>query len=120
MNEPTTLPHVKAGKLVLLAINGPVRNPDFPDIPTLTEAGVPDADIPLWFGFFAPAGTPREIITKMNGKMVELARTDEFKRKLWLVNTIAAPQSPEGMAADLDKDIKINAELIKAANIKIE
>ena len=53
MNEPVSLPHVKAGKLILLAINGPARHPDFPDVPTLTELGVTGADVPIWFSIFA-------------------------------------------------------------------
>src|SRR5688572_3261870 len=52
MNEPVTLPHVKAGKLILLNINGRERRPDFPDVPTLTELGVTGADVPIWFSFF--------------------------------------------------------------------
>ena len=119
-NEPITLPHVKAGKLVLLAINGPVRNPDFPDVPTLTEAGIKDADVPIWFGFFGPKGLPKEIAAKMNAKMLELLKTDEFKKKLWAVNAIAPPQTPDQMAKALVDDIKANLEVIKAANVKIE
>ncbi len=44
-----TLPHVKAGKLILLNVNGPVRHPEFPDVPSTTELGIPDAEIPIWF-----------------------------------------------------------------------
>lgn len=119
-NEPITLPHVKAGKLVLLAINGPVRNPDFPDVPTMTEVGIKDADVPIWFGFFGPAGLPQEIVNKMNSKMLELLKNDEFKKKLWAVNAIAPPQTPEQMAKAIDDDIAANLAVIKAANVKID
>ena len=88
MNEPVSLPHVKAGKLILLAINGPVRHPDFPDVPTLTELGVTGADVPIWFSIFAPAGTPKDIIAKLNAKMLEIAKTDDMKAKL------IAPSTP--------------------------
>ena len=120
MNEPVSLPHVKAGKLILLAINGPARHPDFPDVPTLTELGVTGADVPIWFSIFAPAGTPKEIIAKLNAKMIEIAKTDDMKAKLRAVNAFVPLQTPEEMAKDLAADIKANAELIKAANIKIE
>ena len=120
MNEPVSLPHVKAGKLILLAINGPARHPDFPDVPTLTELGVTGADVPIWFSFFAPAGTPKDIIAKLNAKMLEIAKTDDMKAKLRAVNAFVPLQTPEEMAKDLAADIKANAELIKAANIKIE
>ena len=120
MNEPVSLPHVKAGKLILLAINGPVRHPDFPDVPTLTELGVTGADVPIWFSIFAPAGTPKDIIAKLNAKMLEIAKTDDMKAKMRAVNAFVPLQTPEEMAKDLAADIKANAELIKAANIKIE
>ena len=120
MNEPVSLPHVKAGKLILLNINGKVRHPDFPDVPTLTELGITGADVPIWFSIFAPAGTPKDIIAKLNARMLEIAKTDDMKAKMRAVNAFVPLQTPEEMARDLLEDIKTNAELIKAANIKIE
>ena len=120
MNEPVSLPHVKAGKLILLNINGSARHPDFPDVPTLTELGIAGADVPIWFSIYAPAGTPKDIVKKMNAKMLEIAATDDMKAKMRSVNAFVPLQSPEDMAKDLVEDIKINAELIKAANIKID
>lgn len=119
-NEPVTLPHAKAGKLILLAINGPVRNPDFPDVPTMTEAGIPNADVPIFFAFYGPAAMPKDIVAKMNAKMVELAKNDEFKKKLWAVNAIPEPLTLDGMVKAVADDIKANLEVIKAANVKIE
>lgn len=120
MNEPVTLPHVKAGKLILLSINGPVRNPDFPDVPTLTEVGITGADVPIWFSFWGPAGMPRAIVDKLNAKLVELAKKDDFKKKLWTVNAILPTQTPDEVMAHLKGDIVANGEIIKAANVKIE
>lgn len=121
MNEPVTLPHVKAGKLILLNINGRERSPDFPDVPTLTELGVKGADVPIWFSIFAPAGVPKDIIRTLNGKMVELAKTQEMKATLWAAaNAIAPLQTPEEMAKHLESDSASNAEVIKAANVKME
>lgn len=119
-NEPVTLPHVKAGKLVLLAINGTRRNPDFPDVPTLTEVGIKNADVPIWFGFFAPKGTPDEIVQKINAKMVERAKDPEFLKKLWTVNAVPEPLTAAETRALLEKDIKANLEIIKNGNIKLE
>ena len=120
MNEPVSLPHVKAGKLILLNVNSQARHPDFPDVPTLTELGITGADVPIWFSIFAPAGTPKDIIAKFNAKIIEIARTDDMKAKMIAVNAVVPLQSPEDMAKHLVADIKANAELIKAANIKIE
>ena len=74
MNEINVLPHVKAGKLILLNINYGKRSPDFPDTPTLTELGVTGADEPIWYCTFAPKGTPKEIVDKLNAKIGEIAR----------------------------------------------
>jgi tripartite-type tricarboxylate transporter receptor subunit TctC len=120
MNEPVSLPHAKAGKLILLNINGKVRHPDFPDVPTLTELGVVGADVPIWFSIYAPAGTPKDVIAKLNAKMIEIAKTDDMNSKMRGVNAFVPLQSPEEMAKDLVEDIKVNAELIQLANIKVE
>ena len=119
-NEPITLPHVKAGKLILLSINGKIRNQDFPDVPTMTEAGIPNADVPIFFGFYGPKGLPDDIVQKLNAKMRELAANDEFKKKLWSVNSILTPMTPAELRTALEDDIKANLEIIKAANVKIE
>jgi tripartite-type tricarboxylate transporter receptor subunit TctC len=120
MNEINVLPHVKAGKLVLLDINYPTRHPDFPDVPTLAEAGYPDSDVPIWYLLCAPAGTPKDIVQKLNAKLVELAKTDEMIAKMRAINVIVPTQTPDEIRAYLVEDSKRNTELIKAANIKLE
>jgi tripartite-type tricarboxylate transporter receptor subunit TctC len=120
MNEINVLPHVKAGKLTLLNINYPTRSPDFPDVPTLTELGYKDADVPVWFSIQAPAGTPQDIIAKFNAKVVEIAATDEMKRKMREISVNVPLQKPVEMAAFLTADIAANGEVIKAANVKLE
>ena len=120
MNEPVTLPHVKAGKLILLNINGAVRHPDFPDVPTTTELGIPDAEIPIWFSLWAPAGTPKEIREKLHAKMAEIAETADMKAKMLAVNVIVPKQQPEAMRAHLLEDIQRNKEIIQKNNIKVE
>ena len=120
MNEIVVLPHVKAGKLVLLAINHSQRHPDFPDVPTLTEAGIANADVPIWFALWAPAGTPADIIVKLNAKMIEIARSDDMKVKMRAISVAIPLQSPEELGRQLVEDIRLNLEVITAANIKLE
>ncbi len=120
MNEINVLPHVKAGKLVLLNISYPTRHPDFPDVPTLTELGYPDSDVPIAYMICAPAGTPKDIVQKFNAKLVEIAKSDEMIAKMRAINVIVPPQTPEEMRAWIQEDTKRNADLIKAANIKLE
>jgi tripartite-type tricarboxylate transporter receptor subunit TctC len=120
MNEASTLPHVKAGKLIMLCVNAPQRFADLPDVPTLTECGVKDADMASWFGLYGPPGLPAEIAEKLNAKMNEISRTDEWRKKMALVANI--PQT--GTVAELkklwDDDWKSTTEVIKAAGIKLE
>jgi tripartite-type tricarboxylate transporter receptor subunit TctC len=120
MNEINVFPHVKAGKLTLLNINYPTRHPDFPDVPTLTELGFPDSDVPIWYSMQAPAGTPREIVEKLNAKIVEIAATDDMKARMRAINVVVPLQTPEQLAQHLVADIKATDELIRNANIKLE
>jgi tripartite-type tricarboxylate transporter receptor subunit TctC len=120
MNEINVLPHVKAGKLILLNINHSARNPDFPDVPTLTELGYPDSDVPIWYSIYAPAGTPKEIVASLNAKIAEIAQTDDMKARMRAINTQVPFQTPDEMRAYQEADSRRNAELIKTANIKLE
>lgn len=120
MNEIVTLPHVKAGKLVLLAMNHHSRHPDFPDVPTLTEAGIKDADLPIWMSMWAPAGTPAEIINRINARVTELAKTEDVKAKLRAVSLEVPVQTPAELGRHLVEELERNREIIKAANVKVE
>ncbi len=120
MNEINVLPHVKAGKLILLNVNHPTRAPDFPDIPTLTELGFPNADVPVWNSIWAPVGTPKEIIQKFNAKIIEIAKTDDMKARMRAISVEVPLQTPEEMRNFLAEDTARNIELVKIANIKLE
>lgn len=120
MNEGSTLPHVKAGKLILLNMNHTERFAEFPDVPTLKELGVPDADVPVWFCIYAPGGTPKDVIDKFNVKIVEISKTDEMRAQLQSVAAVPVSQTPDEIKKHWEADTKSIAALIKAANIKIE
>jgi tripartite-type tricarboxylate transporter receptor subunit TctC len=120
MNEINTIPHVRAGKLILLNINYSERHPDFPDVPTLTELGYPNSDVPIWYSICAPAGTSKEIVAKLHAKVVEIAQTDDMIARMRGINVIVPNQTPEEMAKHLVADIARNGEVIKAADIKLE
>jgi tripartite-type tricarboxylate transporter receptor subunit TctC len=120
MNEINPMPHVRAGKLVLLDISYPQRHPDFPNIPTLFELGLGDAYVPSWYSIWAPAGTPKEIIAKLNAKMLEIAGSADMKAKLLGLNVACPLQTPEEMGRHLQEDTKRVAELIRLTNLKLE
>jgi tripartite-type tricarboxylate transporter receptor subunit TctC len=120
MNEPITLSHVKAGKLILLNVNSPLRHPEFPDVPSTTDLGIADAEVPVWFSLWAPAGTPQEIRQKLHDKMEEIANTDDMKTKMIAVNVIVPKQSVNDMRQFLIDDIARNKAVIERNKIKIE
>ena len=120
MNEINPMPHVRAGKLTLLDISYPERHPDFPGVPTLWEVGYGETYIPSWYALWAPAGTPREIIEKLNAKMLEISRTPEMKAQLLSINVAINPQTADEIGAHLVKDYARIGELVKRLAIKIE
>jgi tripartite-type tricarboxylate transporter receptor subunit TctC len=120
MNEGSTLPHAKAGKLTLLNVNHFERFAEFPDVPTLTEAGVPDADVPVWFALYAPPGTPAEIVEKLNAKINEISKTPAMKEIQQKASAVPVIQDVVGLQKHYEADFKAIGDLIKSANIKIE
>ncbi len=120
MNEGATLSHVKAGKLILLNMNHSERFAEFPNTPTLTELGLPGADVPLWFGLYAPPNTPSAIVRRLNQKVSEISATPEMRQRLQSVAAVPVIQTPEQIAQYWADDYKTIGDLIKAANIRIE
>jgi tripartite-type tricarboxylate transporter receptor subunit TctC len=120
MNEINVIPHVKSGKLKLLDINYGTRHPDFPDVPTLTEAGYPGADVTIQYVLVAPAGTPKDIIATLNRKVGEIARMPDMIARMRAINVVVPEQSPEEMVAEQERQIAENGKLIKEAKITLD
>jgi len=120
MNEPVSLPHAKTGKLHMLVVNHSKRMTEFPSAPTLTEAGYPNSDVPIWFTLWAPPGTPKELTQKLNAKIMEIARTDDMQARIRAVGCEPVVQTIAEIEAFRDEDRKALADLIKTANIKLE
>jgi len=120
MNEPVTLPHVRAGKLHLFVVNHAKRMPEFPDVPTMTESGYPNSDIPIWFTLWAPGGTPKEIMQRLNAKVAEIAQTEDMKARIHAAGCEPVIQTQEEIAAFRELDRKNLAELIRVTGLKME
>ena len=86
----------------------------------LTELGYPNSDVPVWYSVWAPAGTPADIIDRLNARMVEIAKSDDMIAKMAAINVVVPPQTPDEMTKFRDEDMARNADVIKAANIKLE
>ena len=112
------LQHVKAGKLRLLAIGSPKRSPQFPDVPTMDEAGIKGFDADTWFGFYAAAGTPPAVVTRLNTEINKILRSQPFIDRMNAIGGIPAPMSPQDFAARAQIDSIRFGALIRARNIK--
>ena len=120
MNEINVIPHVKAGKLNLLGINYPTRHPDFPDTQTLTEAGYPNADVPIWYAIWAPAGTPPEIVKRLNAEIVRIVALPDVREKLAAQDYEPQAGTPEQLAALITEDSARWQRIVKERNFKAE
>jgi tripartite-type tricarboxylate transporter receptor subunit TctC len=120
MNEGSTLPHAKAGKLTLLNVNHHERFAEFPDVPTLKEAGVDGADVPVWFGLYAPPGTPIEIAQRLNAEINKISAEPDWKTKMQAVSAVPVVQNLADLRKHYEDDFKSIEELIKAASIKLD
>jgi len=119
-NLANSMPQVKAGKLKALAVTTAKRSSLVPDLPTLTEAGVPNFDIYTWFGLLAPAGTPKEIIAKWNAELVKILGTPDVKERLLAQGAEPAPGTPEQFAALIKSEIPKYAKIVKDSGAKVD
>jgi tripartite-type tricarboxylate transporter receptor subunit TctC len=114
----TVLSSVREGKVLALAVNGPKRSSAMPDVPTLQEAGFKEADYPIWYGVFAPAKTPRDIVDRLHQATVKALQAPNVQQKLAGIGVDPMPMSPAEFDAHVKKEIDLNAALVKAAGIK--
>jgi tripartite-type tricarboxylate transporter receptor subunit TctC len=111
---------MKGGRLVVLAAAGERRSSLAPDVPSLAELGYKGVDADLWYGMLAPAGTPRDVVAKVNADMTKALALTEVKSALAAQGMEVAPSSPEAMAALMRKDAARWAAVVKQAGIKAE
>ena len=112
------LQHVREGKLVALLVNGPKRAGALPDVPTTLEAGFADAEFPTWFGMFLPAKTPRGIVSKLHEETIKALQAPKVMEKLSSLGVDLMIISSSDFHAFVQKEIAVNAGLVKAAGIK--
>jgi tripartite-type tricarboxylate transporter receptor subunit TctC len=117
----TTLPHVKSGKLRVLAVAGATRNPLMPQAPTIGEsAGIPGFEVDLWYGMLAPARTPPDVIDKLNAELRVILADEAMRTKLSAQGLQLTSSSPEVLAELIKSDIPKWSKVIKAAGIMPE
>lgn len=116
---PAAVPHVKAGRLKALAIGTGERHPQFPQIPTVSESGVPGFDVRSWYGILAPAGTPKAIISKLNAAIRSAEAEPATHKRLSDLGVDPTTDSPEEFAALIRSDTKKWAKIIKATGARV-
>ena len=117
---PAAAPHVKSGKLRALAVVAPRRSPALPDVPTVSEAGLHNFDVTTWYGILAPAGTPKNIITRLNGELVKIMNSPEMKEKLAATGTDPLTSTPDEFADYIKREMAKWADVIKRAGVKAD
>jgi tripartite-type tricarboxylate transporter receptor subunit TctC len=108
----------KEGKVSALAASSRKRLPLMPNIPTLAEVGLPDAEYNFWVGAFAPAKTPKAIIERLNREIVAALKRKEIADKIVALGGSPMPMSPSDFDAFIRKEITVNAEIVKASGYK--
>jgi tripartite-type tricarboxylate transporter receptor subunit TctC len=117
---PSVLPLVKSGKLKGLAVGSAQRSPAIPDIPTVAEAGVPGFENVTWYGMFAPARTPHDIILKLNQQVVKILAAPEMVQRLASQGAEPRSSTPEELVKFMRVESARWKKVIQAAGIKLE
>jgi tripartite-type tricarboxylate transporter receptor subunit TctC len=119
-NLANSMPQWKAGKLKALAVTTAKRSALAPELPTLAETGLPGFDIYTWWGFMAPAGTPKEIVAKWNTEVARILGTPEMRQFFAQQGAEPAPTTPEQFGALIKSEISKYAKIVKASGAKVD
>jgi tripartite-type tricarboxylate transporter receptor subunit TctC len=119
-NLPSSLAQIKAGKLMALGVTSATRTPILPEVPTIAEAALPGYEATPWFGVLAPAGTPKEIVDKLNSEIVAILGMPAVKESLLEQGAEPVGDTPEHFAEVIKADLTKWAALIEKAGISID
>ena len=113
----STLQHVRSGSLRVLAVTTEKRLPELPDVPTIAELGYPGYEISSWQGVFAPAGTPKEIVEKLNGEIVAMLNAPEVQARITREGAVPIGSSSEQWSARFKNEVDKWAKVAKSAGL---
>jgi tripartite-type tricarboxylate transporter receptor subunit TctC len=120
VGTPIAIPHMKSGRLKALGVSTAKRWPDMPDVPTIAEAGIPGFEAVVWIGMFAPAGTPKDLVAKLNGEIAKLVRTDDVKKLIAPTGMDPDPDSPEQFARYVREDYDRWGKVVKDSGATVQ
>jgi tripartite-type tricarboxylate transporter receptor subunit TctC len=113
----STLQHVRSGALRVLAVTTEQRLPDLPDVPTIAELGYPGYEISSWQGVFAPAGTPKDIIDRLNGEIVAMLKTPEVQARITREGALPIGSSSEQWSVRFKNEVDKWAKVARSAGL---
>ncbi len=120
-NLPSALPHIKSGKLKALAVTSSQRSAVLPDVPTVEEAGnLKGFDASSWFGLLAPAGTPPDIVSRLQQESAKAMNNPAIKEKLLAQGAIPGGNSPQDFSKMIASEIKKWAQVVKVSGAKVD
>ena len=114
------LPNIREGKLVALGVSTAKRSSALPNVPTIAEGGLPGFDYNLWVGMFAPAGTPTEIVDKINADVARVLQTPDVRERLAALGAEPMVMTPAEFRKFMRDEMDDSAKVVKAAGIKAQ
>lgn len=111
------LSHIRDGRLVALAVGSPKRSTALPNVPTTTEAGVPNSEFNFWIGMLVPAKTPKDIVNKLNAEVQKALASDDVRERFAKLGAESWAMTPDQFDRYIKDDIAANAKLVKEAGI---
>jgi tripartite-type tricarboxylate transporter receptor subunit TctC len=119
-NLPVALPHVRSGKVLALATTTAKRSPLAPEIPTMSEGGIKDFEMATWYGMLAPAGTPPELVQKIQRDSARVLSDTQTRERLTQMGVDLILNTPEEFRTYLNAEIARYTKIIKSAGLKAE
>jgi tripartite-type tricarboxylate transporter receptor subunit TctC len=120
LDTTTCLPYIAAGKMKALAVASKQRNPALPNVPTFDELGLPGVYASSWYGLMAPAGTPREVIERINAETNTILKTPEMRKRMVDFGAEIGGGTPEDFARFIADETKRYEEVVRASGAKLE
>ncbi len=114
------LPHIRSGRVRALGVTTAQRNPQLPDVPTISEAGIPGYEVTIWYALFAPGRTPRPIIARLHAETAKALNTAELKDRLTLQGLDVASSTPEALMAFVQSETAKWTKVARDAGIQLE
>ena len=119
-NVPSALPHIKAGRLIPLAVAAPQRMAAMPDVPTFKELGLEPVNRMAYYGIYGPKGLPKEVVDKVNAAVRKSLEDPAVKKRIEDTGSFVVANSPEQFAQQMKDELAVYRSVVKTANLKIE